>query len=153
MTPIRLHDFLPYRLAVLSQRLSAELAAVYEHQHGLSAPQWRVMAAVAERPGRTAQEVVRMTPMEKATVSRAVSAMIERGLMRREADDRDGRSSRLALTESGKSLYALIAPAVLRVEASIVSAMAACSKSELLMAVGEIEASLETTDRLPQAAE
>jgi DNA-binding MarR family transcriptional regulator len=64
MRPIRLEHFLPYRLAVLSHRLSVALAAIYETSHGLSTPQWRVMAAIADRPGRTAQDVVRMTPME-----------------------------------------------------------------------------------------
>jgi DNA-binding MarR family transcriptional regulator len=142
MNPIRLSEFLPYRLAVLSQRLSAALAAVYEQEHGLSAPQWRVMAAVAERPGRTAQEVVRMTPMEKATVSRAVSALIARGLLRREADDRDGRASRLALTDSGSEMYSRIAPAALAVEADIVAALERGGKTRLLQTITGIEAAL-----------
>lgn len=143
MQPIRLDEFLPYRLAVLTHRLSRLLARVYEDRHGLSAPQWRVMAAVAEHPGRTAQDVVRMTPLEKATVSRAVSALIARGLLRREADDRDGRSSRLTLTAEGERLYADIAPAVLAVEADLA---ARCDKAGLLRIIDQIEAGFEPDD-------
>ena len=135
MPPIRLDTFLPYRVAVLSDRLSQRLARVYEGC-GLSSPQWRVLAAVAEKPGRSAQDVVRMTPMEKATVSRAVSALIARGLMRREADDRDGRTSRLTLTAEGERLYGEIAPGVLAIEADIA---ARCDKAGLLGRVGRIE--------------
>lgn len=144
MAPIRLDTFLPYRFAVLSDRLSQRLARVYEGC-GLSSPQWRVLAAVAEKPGRSAQDVVRMTPMEKATVSRAVSALIARGLMRREADDRDGRTSRLTLTAEGERLYGEIAPGVLAVEAGIA---ARCDKAGLLAAMDAIEAGLaaETED-------
>lgn len=142
MTAIELDEFLPYRLAVLAHRLGRSLAAVYEDRHGLSAPQWRVLAAVAARPGRTAQDVVRMTPMEKATVSRAVSALIDRGLLRRKADDHDGRSSRLVLTAAGEALYARIAPDVLRVEQNIVEGLAPGGKDNLLRMIDEIEIAL-----------
>jgi DNA-binding MarR family transcriptional regulator len=129
---IRLERFLPYRLAVLSHRLSEALAAIYETGHGLSTPQWRVMAAVADRPGRTAQDVVRMTPMEKATVSRAVSALIARGFLKREADARDGRASRLVLTAAGEAAYAEIAPRILAAEAELTAALPAETKAQLL---------------------
>jgi len=153
MTPIRLDSFLPYRLAVLSHRLSEALAAIYEDRHGLSPPQWRVMAAVAERPGRTAQDVVRMTPMEKATVSRAVSALIARGLLKREADDRDGRSSRLVLTGAGQALYDAIAPDVLDIEAAAVANMQSATKASLLSLIAEIESGLAVPTRETVPAE
>ena len=142
MNPIRLDTFLPYRVAVLSDRLSQRLAHEYEGC-GLTSPHRPVLAAVAEKPGRSAQDVVRMTPMEKATVSRAVSALIARGLMRRAADDRDGRTSRLTLTGEGERLYCEIAPGVLAIEADIA---ARCDKAGLLAAIDAIENGLEAED-------
>lgn len=140
MLPIALDTFLPYRLAVLTHRLSRQLAAIYEApRHGLSTPQWRVMAAVAEVPGRTAQDIVRLTPMEKATVSRAVSALIVRGFLERQADASDGRASRLALTAAGTAVYAAIAPQILAVEAGVIGAGA---KARMLNVIAEIEAGL-----------
>jgi DNA-binding MarR family transcriptional regulator len=144
MTPIRLDDFLPYRLAVLSHRLSEALAAIYEDLHRLSTPQWRVMAAVADVPGRTAQDVVRMTPMEKATVSRAVAALIGRGFLKREADDRDGRAARLFLTEAGRAAYADIAPAVSAIEARLEAALPNGARTRILQTLASLETALDT---------
>jgi DNA-binding MarR family transcriptional regulator len=140
MRPIRLEHFLPYRLAVLSHRLSVALAAIYETSHGLSTPQWRVMAAIADRPGRTAQDVVRMTPMEKATVSRAVSALIGRGFLRREADDRDGRASRLVLTDAGRAAYQAIAPAIEHAEAELTQSLTDIDRQQLLSLLDRLDA-------------
>lgn len=141
MQPIRLDTFLPYRLAVVADRLSRLLQPIYEAAHGLSTPQWRIMAAVAEKPGRTAQDVVRMTPMEKATVSRAVSALIARGLLKRETDDRDARAAQLELTPAGENLYRQIAPEALKLEALAVAGLPH-AKSDLLALIAEIEARL-----------
>jgi DNA-binding MarR family transcriptional regulator len=139
MRPIRLDRFLPYRLAVLSHRLSLALAAIYETSHGLSTPQWRVMAAIADRPGRTAQDVVRMTPMEKATVSRAVSALIARGFLKREADDRDGRASRLVLTDAGRAAYEAIAPKIERAEAELTQGLSDVDRLQLLSLLDRLD--------------
>jgi DNA-binding MarR family transcriptional regulator len=139
MQPIRLDRFLPYRLAVLSHRLSLALAAIYETSHGLSTPQWRVMAAIADRPGRTAQDVVRMTPMEKATVSRAVSALIARGFLKREADDRDGRASRLVLTDAGRAAYEAIAPKIERAEAELTQGLSDVDRLQLLSLLDRLD--------------
>jgi hypothetical protein len=38
-----LSAFLPYRLAVLSERASRRLSVVYEKTHGLSVAEWRVL--------------------------------------------------------------------------------------------------------------
>ena len=145
MTPIRLDRFLPYRLAVLSHRLSETLAGIYEGRHGISTPQWRVMAAVAEAPGRTAQDVVRMTPMEKATVSRAVSALIARGFLKREADDRDGRASRLMLTPAGEVAYADIAPAVREIEARLEASLPEGARERILLTLDTLETALDNS--------
>jgi DNA-binding MarR family transcriptional regulator len=139
MPPIRLDDFLPYRLAVLSDRSATAISRIYEDRHGLSTPQWRVMAAVADKPGRTAQDVVRMTPMEKAMVSRAVSALIGRGLMRREADHRDGRSSRLFLTAEGDAVYSDIAPGALQVEAQMLRRLSEAERRTLLKLLANMQ--------------
>ncbi|MCA1778441.1 MAG: MarR family transcriptional regulator, partial [Xanthomonadaceae bacterium] len=41
---LELENFLPYRLSVLSNRVSQGIAATYEQRFGLSVTEWRVIA-------------------------------------------------------------------------------------------------------------
>ena len=102
---LELSSFMPYRLNQLAHLVSRGIANIYEDRHGLTAAQWRVMAAVAETPGITAQKVVEMTPMDKVTVSRAVAALCEMELLQRTASKTDGRVALLSLTTDGINIY------------------------------------------------
>ena len=94
-----------YKITVLADLVARRVSNVVQEVSGLNLSQWRVMTAIADRPGRTASEVVDVTPMDKAIVSRAVGTLVERGLLLRKASQTDGRSSLLQLTASGQSLY------------------------------------------------
>ena len=41
---LKLAEFLPYRLSVLSNRISQGIADLYEDRFGISLNQWRIMA-------------------------------------------------------------------------------------------------------------
>ena len=47
---LRLESFVPYRLSVLTNRMSNEIARHYSDRFGLSIPEWRVIAVSG--PGR-----------------------------------------------------------------------------------------------------
>lgn len=111
---LELGTFMPYRLNQLAHLVSRGIATIYEERHGLTAAQWRVMAAVAERPGLTAQKVVAITPMDKVTVSRAVAALCEMDLLQRNASKTDGRVALLSLTTDGANIYQQIFPKALK---------------------------------------
>ncbi|WP_291841746.1 MarR family winged helix-turn-helix transcriptional regulator [Maricaulis sp.] len=110
--PIRLNDYWPYQVTVLADRIARLTAAIVKREAGLNLSQWRVLAAIAEAPGRTAAEVVTVTPMDKGIVSRATKALLEAGLLVRRASQADGRVSHLYLTSKGKTVYAGLRQAV-----------------------------------------
>ena len=109
---IRLDEYWPYQVTVLADRISRRTAAIVKREAGLNLSQWRVLAAIAECPGRTAADVVMMTPMDKGIVSRATKALLSGGYLVREASQQDGRVSHLFLTQAGADLYAGLKPAV-----------------------------------------
>jgi len=45
---LELDKFLPYLVNKLASRLSDELAAVYQQRFGITIPEWRVIAHLAE---------------------------------------------------------------------------------------------------------
>jgi DNA-binding MarR family transcriptional regulator len=113
---LRLEDFLPYRLAVLSSTVSTTVARAYDKRFGVSIPEWRVIAVLGRFPGLSAVEVAERTLMDKVAVSRAVTKLIKNGRIDREFDDTDKRRSILNLSEDGKKLHDEIAALALQFE-------------------------------------
>src|SRR5438445_8846163 len=116
---LELERFLPYRLSVLSNRISTAIARVYVRRFALTVPEWRVMAVLGRFGPMSANAVCERTAMDKVRVSRAVARLIATGRLARRIDAADRRRSVLALTRAGQDIYAEIAPLALAVEARL----------------------------------
>ncbi len=114
-----LDRFLPYRMSVTSNLVSDRIARAYEALFGITIPEWRLVAVIAEVEAITQAEIGERTRMDKVTVSRAAIALVERGLLSRAPNPADKRSHHLSLTAAGRDLYASIAPKALELEAKI----------------------------------
>lgn len=107
---IRLDDYLPYRLSVAANEVSRLVARAYEDRFGITSPQWRILANLAEHGPSTPLEIGRYSVMDKVTVSRAAQGLLQRGLLERRANGADGRSHILAMSAAGVALYEDVAP-------------------------------------------
>ena len=128
---LNLKEFLPYRLSIVTNRISASFARLYSEKFNLSIPEWRVMAVLGQQPGLSADEVCTETEMDKVPVSRAVSKLLGKGLLRREFSGRDRRRSILCLSEAGYGMYAQIVPLALAYEEELKAALTADEQSQL----------------------
>ncbi len=128
---LNLKDFLPYRLSIVTNRISASFARLYSEKFDLSIPEWRVMAVLGQQPGLSADEVCSETEMDKVPVSRAVSKLLDKGLLRREFSGRDRRRSILCLSEAGYGMYAQIVPLALSYEAELKAVLTPREQSQL----------------------
>lgn len=126
-----LEDFLPYRLSVLSNRISRAIASRYAEAFDLTIPEWRVIAVLGQRPGLTATEVADATEMDKVAVSRAVAKLIGKKRIAARADARDARRQLLSLTRDGESLHAQIAPLALAAERRLLATLSAREQEQL----------------------
>jgi DNA-binding MarR family transcriptional regulator len=113
---LKLEEFLPYRLAVLSNTVSTTVARAYDKRFKVSIPEWRVIAVLGRFPGLSAVEVAERTLMDKVAVSRAVTKLIKNGRIDREFADADKRRSILNLSDDGKRLHDEIAALALQFE-------------------------------------
>lgn len=120
-----LDNFWPYRLSVISNRISDAIARQYSDRFGLSVPEWRVMAVLGGMPGLSAREVAQRTAMDKVRVSRAVANLVVEGRVLRRTDAQDGRITRLSLTPRGQDIYDQIVPMALKLEEEFFSALSA----------------------------
>ena len=120
-----LEHFLPYRLSVLSNRISGAIAREYSQRFGLAVTEWRVMAILGRYPGLSANQVAQRGAMDKVAVSRAVARLLESGRIEREFDEDDRRRSVLHLSEAGYAVYDEVAPQALEFERHLLGGMSA----------------------------
>jgi DNA-binding MarR family transcriptional regulator len=116
---LELEKFLPYRLSVLAQLVSESLHDLYAGPFGLSVTQWRVMAALGQFAPLTASDVGQRIVMDKVAVSRAVTNLMQRGLVERATDRADRRRASLRLSVRGRAMYARIVPLALEYESRL----------------------------------
>ncbi len=140
-----LEDFLPYRLSILSNRVSRAIAARYADAFDLTIPEWRIIAVLGRRPGLTAKEVAEATEMDKVAVSRAVARLMAARRVRANADKEDARRQRLSLTAQGEDVHARIAPIALASEHKLLSALDARERAQLDDLLDRL---LDTAERL-----
>ena len=143
MTGLILDHFIPYRLSVASNAVSARISASYRKRFGLKVPEWRLIAILAEGGEMTPQALGQAARIDKISVSRAAAALIERSLVMQRANPGDGRSHLLSLTTDGASLYAEIAPVALAMEAELLSGFSDAERRLLDELLRRIEGAVE----------
>lgn len=122
-TLLELDEFLPYRLSLLSNTVSAAIASSYVERFKLTIPEWRIMAVLGRFPGITAGMVARRTAMDKVAVSRALARLQSAGYLRRKGDKSDRRRSLLQLSAAGNRLYQRIAPLAMDFENQLLDSL------------------------------
>ena len=142
---MRLDDFLPYRLARLSEAVSNEIRTVYKDMYGLNRPEWRVLAALAEIGPATATQLGTHSAQHKTKVSRAVFALETRRWLTRRADAKDRRAELLELTKAGREAYAALSAPLLTKETEILARLPEPERAQFLAALRACEQALRLT--------
>ena len=128
---LELDRFLPYRLSVLSNRISQDIAALYGERFQLGVTEWRVLAVLGRYPDLSAGEVAERTAMDKVAVSRAVNALLLAGRLKRHLHGSDRRRSVLTLTAKGYKVYDEVAPLALAYEQRLLQGLQADERAAL----------------------
>jgi len=126
-----LAHFMPYRLSVLSNRVSGAIAKTYSVRFDLTIPEWRCIAVLGGAAGLSAGEVAQRTAMDKVQVSRAIARLVENKRVARVVDADDGRVARLSLTARGRAIYDEVAPLALALEARLLEALSPADRANL----------------------
>ncbi|NUS39779.1 MAG: winged helix-turn-helix transcriptional regulator [Lysobacter sp.] len=136
---LELEGFLPYRLSVLSNRVSGAIARVYSERFALGITEWRVMAVLGRYPDLSASEVAQRTAMDKVAVSRAVASLLEAGRIEREPHGDDRRRSVLRLSAAGHAIYRQVAPLALAFERRLLAGMDGAERALLFRLLDRLD--------------
>jgi DNA-binding MarR family transcriptional regulator len=129
--PLKLEQFLPYRLSILSNRVSQSIAREYEQRFDLSVTEWRVMAVLARFDALSAREVAERTAMDKVAVSRALARLVAAGRVTRRTHDGDKRRSVLGLSAKGWKIHDAVAPLALAHERELLGHLSPAERDAL----------------------
>jgi DNA-binding MarR family transcriptional regulator len=142
MAEFQLTRFLPFRLNRLAAEISEELATLYAERFQIDVPQWRVLATLSSGNGWTAKAIVASTRTHKSTISRAVEALVKRGLIEAVQSSDDKREYRLRMTASGRKLFLKLEPLVLDYEKRLMDRLGEADARRLDKAILALEQAL-----------
>ena len=120
MTDFDLSQFLPYQLAAAAQRVSREFAETYRRDFGITIPEWRVLAHLAQEGAVSVRDIHFRVDMDKSKVSRAASRLEASGHVTKLANPDDRRLVALSLTPQGRALMDKLIPVALNYQQALV---------------------------------
>ena len=137
-TPLRLEDFLPYRLNVCSSLVTQALSRIYAERHRMGVPEWRVLVTLGELGPMTAKAIGLHSHMHKTKVSRAVALLERRKMVSRRTNRDDLREAFLSLTPAGREVYNELAPMALEFVRQLVETVDAADRAALERALTKL---------------
>lgn len=139
-TTLELDNFLPYRISVTAEIVSRLFANRYEERFGITIPEWRVLAVVAESGPITTQSVIERTRMDRVRVSRAAISLVEKQFLERTLDPKDQRAFILKLTRQGHEVYSKIIPLAFELQEALAGFLSANERTQLYKILEKLSA-------------
>lgn len=104
-TPLQLEvDYATITLDVVNERMKAQASELYQRECGVSLREVRLLRFIGNEPGLTLTRLIECSHLEKTLASKAVTALVRRGLVLRSVGTTDARQICLYLTEDGVSV-------------------------------------------------
>lgn len=124
----------------------------------LSFQQFWMIITVEEQPGIFQAEIAARVRADAPSVSRALTALVERGVLRADPDPDDRRRTCVFLTPAGKRLARQLAPVAREIRETVIAGMSPAEIAMLTSSLQRIVANLDrlaarTTTRRPAARE
>ncbi len=145
--PFHLADFFPYRLSILSNRVSNLIAQDYAEKFDLRVPDWRVIMVLYEPDQLTASEIAEATLMDRVRVTRTLQQLLTKEIVSRRASKTDGRSAYITLTAKGREIYDAVIPLALDYERQVLSVLSETEKVALTGMMEKLDGRLKELER------
>jgi DNA-binding MarR family transcriptional regulator len=108
--PAQLSELFSYRLNRLAFVSSRIAAGINESRFGVGPREWRIIALLGASAPMSLNALARASNIDKSQVSRTLTDLTARNLIKRSADEQDARGVSLDLTAAGRTLYKKVFP-------------------------------------------
>lgn len=141
---LRINEFLTFHLLRLASVAKASVSREYLDPAGLSVPEWRLLATVANFSPLPFSDITAMTTMDKGQVSRTLRSAQGKGLVTTELVPTDRRAAAeglasssisrvvVSITPAGRELYSKVMPVAQRYQAGLIGLMNADERRVML---------------------
>jgi DNA-binding MarR family transcriptional regulator len=136
--PLKLEEFLPYRLNVVATLVSQALSKIYVERYAIGIPEWRVLVTLGQYGVMTAKAIGAHSHMHKTKVSRAVAVLERRKLLTRKSNNADLRENLLSLTAAGRAMYEDLAPIALEFSGKLTGVLSVSEQQALDHAIDRL---------------
>jgi len=134
-TKFDLNEFMPYLLNQAADAASSEFAAYYKSNFGMLRTEWRVLFHLGRYEKMTAKEICDRSRIHKTKVSRAVSALQDKGYLKRTPRPDDRRHETLELTTNGNRVFAKLCVQAERFDRELLAPFSDMEKDILRLAL------------------
>jgi len=119
LDPSSLDELLLFRLTRLLAVAGAPVLRLCEGQFNITRREWRLIAALAQRGPMLSSALADHIHLERGRTSKAVTDLVEKGLVIRTHRPGDRRKADLALTEAARSIYEELFPEVVQLNRAL----------------------------------
>jgi DNA-binding MarR family transcriptional regulator len=141
-----LNEFLPYRMLVVTNKVTQVFAARYKKEFGITVPESRVINVVGRNSPLSSWEICEQTTMNKTRVSVAITNLVNTGILAKQVHPVDQRQLELTLTRKGETLRKKMVVIALEMEQQITAGCGVKGRRALMDLLGQIE---RDTERMP----
>ena len=138
-----LDDMLLYVLWQLQAAARRPVVRLCEAEFGITRREWRMLAQLADSEGMPSSALAERAALDRAQTSRAVSALVQKGLVVRTPRPGNRREVLLHLTERGRALYAALLPRVAAINQELLSVLSETEVATLDALVQRLRAQAE----------
>ena len=136
---IELDSFIPYRMSLLSHRMTLSSAELEADGARLTVQEWRVLSIIAESGPLIPADIRRFGTQDKSTISWAIKRLEERGFLLRQARSRDARTFEVLLSDGGWNWYLGRKPIAEGRAKAIISKLSRVERDELARLINKLD--------------
>lgn len=133
-----LDDMLLYHLARLQAVAGGMVVRLCEGGYGITRREWRMVGLLADLGPLQPSQLAEQAQLDRTRTSRAVTALIAKGLVQRQHQAGDARRAMLRLTDAGWQLHAELFPRVQAINRELASAVPAAELQAMSSAFARI---------------
>ena len=144
LAPQALNDVLLYRLGRLQAVAGSIVVRWCEGQYGITRREWRLISLLAESGSLQSSQLAERAQLDRPRTSKAVTALVAKQLLDRQARPGDKRQIVLTLKPKGKSIYDALYPQVVALNNDLLASLTAAEVSSLDAALSRLQLQAET---------
>jgi DNA-binding MarR family transcriptional regulator len=146
----RSKDLFLFRLNRLAATAGRPLIRLCEGQFGITRREWRLIVILAQDGPQLSTGLANRASIEPARTSRAITALVEKGLATRVPRSSDRRFVEVVLTNEGRKVYESLYPDVEAINRALLSGLSESEREQLAKTFRTLEdAAMKLPESMP----